>query len=303
MTIVIVGGSGFIGTQLCRALLGLGDTVIVVDKVAPRFTHEHLYYISCDVSSQELPFNVLEHTDAVINLAGAPISKKWTKEYKQQIYDSRIISTRHVVESMHKTTNPPSILINASAIGYYGERGDEVLTEHASRGVGFLADVVADWEQAALVAESFGTRVVCVRTAPVVGHGGMLAELTKSARFGFLVKLTRRDFWQSWIHEDDIVHAYLFALQTSTMHGPINAVAPEVVTHATFMQTLGHVIKRRVIGTLPTWISRRLFGDLADELTKSARVSGQLLIDKGFVFVHPTLSDALTAATQKDETH
>jgi uncharacterized protein (TIGR01777 family) len=303
MTIVIVGGSGFIGTQLSRALLGLGDTVIVVDKVAPRFTHEHLYYISCDVSSQELPFNVLEHTDAVINLAGAPISKKWTKEYKQQIYDSRIISTRHVVESMHKTANPPSILINASAIGYYGERGDEVLTEHASRGTGFLADVVADWEHEALAAESFGTRVVCVRTAPVVGHGGMLAELTKSARFGFLVKLTRRDFWQSWIHEDDIVHAYLFALQTSTMHGPINAVASEVVTHATFMQTLGHVIKRRVIGTLPAWISRRLFGDLAGELTKSARVSSQLLVDKGFVFVHPTLTDALIAATKKDETH
>lgn len=302
MTIVIVGGSGFIGTQLSRALLGLGDTVIVVDKVAPHFTHEHLYYISCDVSSQELPFNVLEHTDAVINLAGAPISKKWTKEYKREIYDSRIISTRHVVESMRAATSRPSILINASAVGYYGERGDEVLTEHAPRGTGFLADVVSDWEQAALAAESFGTRVVCVRTAPVVGHGGMLVELMRSAKFGFLLKLTRRDFWQPWIHEDDIVHTYLFALQTSTMHGPINAVAPEVITHATFMQTLGHSIKRRVIGVLPSWISRRMFGELADELTKSARVSSQLLIDKGFVFVHPTLESALVAATT-NETH
>ena len=297
MTIAVVGGSGFIGTQLTRKLLALGDTVIVIDRVGPRFTHEHLFYIACDVAGKELPFDVLEHVDAVINLAGAPISKKWTPAYKQEIYDSRIMSTRHVVQTMERTTSRPTVLINASAVGYYGDRASEELTEKSQQGEGFLARTVLDWEQEALKAESFGTRVVCVRTAPVVGHGGMLSELRKSARFGFLLRLTNKSFWQAWIHEDDIVNTYLFALQTSTVQGPINAAAPEMVTHRTFMQTLGKMLHRPVIGALPRFVRRVLFGELISELTASQKVSPQRLIDKGFVFMYPTLVEAITQAT------
>ncbi len=299
MTIVLTGGSGFIGTQLAKKLLALGDTVIVVDRFPPVFTHAQLFFIQCDITTQQLPFNVLEHTDAVINLVGEPINKKWTLEKMKAIRDSRIISTRHIVESMQGATSRPSILINASAVGFYGERGGEELTERSPQGSGFLADVVAAWEAEAHKAESFGTRVVCIRTAPVVGHGGMIAQLRRSARFGFLLKLSKKDFWQPWIHEDDIVNTYLFALQTSTLQGFVNAAAPQQVMHTTFMQMLGQAIHRRVLGTIPKFIAKALFGDFMSELTRSQRVSSQLLIDKGFVFTHPTLPEALAAAVKK----
>ncbi len=301
MTIVLTGGSGFIGTQLSRKLLALGDTVIVVDRSAPTFTHERLFYIASDITTQQLPFNVLEHTDAIINLVGASISKKWTPSYKKLIRDSRIISTKHVVESMYAATSRPAILINASAVGYYGERGEEELTEKSLKGTGYLSDVVSEWETEAHKAEAFGTRVVCIRTAPVVGHGGMIAEMRKSARFGFLLALTKKDFWQPWIHEDDIVNAYLFALQTSTVQGAINAAAPEIVTHTTFMKTLGQVTHRRVIGALPVWLKRMLFGDLTVGLTQSQRVLPQLIMDKGFIFTYPTVLAAMTDAITKKQ--
>lgn len=299
MTIVVAGGSGFIGTRLTRKLLALGDTVIVIDRVGPRFTHEHLFYIHCDITQDQLPFNVLEHTDAVINLCGAPINKKWTTAYKQQIRDSRIVSTRHIVESMRSATARPSVLINASATGYYGERGDEELSEKSERGTGFLSDVVGEWESEAHKAEEFGTRVVCIRTSPVVGHGGMLTELKKSAKFGFLLKLSRRDFWQPWIHEEDIVNTYLFALQTSTLQGPVNAAAPQEIKHAAFMRELGQTLHRRVLGSIPGFIKEIMFGkELVPELTRNQRVTPQLLIDKGFVFQYPTLAEALRDAVQ-----
>lgn len=293
MTVVIAGGSGFIGTHISQKLLALGDTVIVIDIAPPRFTHERLYYIQCDIASQKLPFNVLEQTDAVINLVGRPISGKWNESIKRDIRDSRVVSTRHIVESMRGATNRPTILINASAVGYYGERGSEELTEQSSQGSGFLADTVAVWEAEAEKAEEFGTRVVCIRTAPVLGHGGMLADIKRSARFGFTSYLSKQEFWQPWIHEDDIVNAYIFALQTSTLQGSVNAAAPEFITHHTFMKTFATIAHRRILGTLPARIGKLLFGEFLIEITKSQKVIPQRLIDKGFIFQYPHLTDAM----------
>lgn len=304
MTVVVAGGSGFIGTLLSQKLLALGDTVIVIDINAPRFTHERLYYIQCDITSQKLPFNVLEKTDAVVNLAGVPISKKWNSKSKEQIKTSRILATKHIVESMRTTTNRPTILINASAVGYYGERGNEELTEQSLCGEGFLASVVSDWEQEARTAEAFGTRVVCIRTAPVVGHGGMIIQLKRGARFGFTSYLSKRDFWQPWIHEDDIVNTYLFALQTSTLQGPVNAVAPELVTHRTFMKAFAHTAHRHILGTVPQSIGKLLFGEVLTEITKSQKVYPTRLLDKGFVFQYSHLEDAMKKAlTVQNETN
>jgi len=299
MTIVLTGGSGFIGTQLAKKLLALGDTVVVVDIKPPSFTHQQLFFIQCDITSQQLPFNVLEHTDAVINLAGAPIGLKWTPAHKQSIYQSRIKSTAHIVESMRTATSRPGILSNASAVGFYGERGGEELTERSSKGEGFLADVVSAWEAEAHKAEDFGVRVVCIRTAPVVGHGGMLTQMRSTAKFGFLLALSKKDFVQPWVHEEDIVNAYLFALQTSTLQGVVNVTAPEVVTHHAFMKILGSIINRRVLGSVPRALAHMRYGELADELTKSQKVSPQLLIDKGFIFTYPTLREAITDAVKK----
>lgn len=299
MTIVVAGGSGFIGTMLTKRLLAGAHTVVVVDIAPPRFTHEKLFFIQCDITKQQLPFNVLEQTDAVINLAGRTIFGKWNERVKQEIFDSRIMSTRHIVESMKHATNRPTVLINASAVGYYGERANEQLTDRAHQGTGFLADTVVAWEQEAYKAEEFGTRVVCIRTAPVVGHGGLLATIKQSARIGFLLKLTKKEFYQAWIHEDDIVEAYLFALHTSTLQGSVNAAAPEQVTHSIFMHTVGVVMHRRVVGVLPRFIARRMFGEFLEETTKSQCVVPQRLLDKGFVFTYPHLKDAVVAAYKK----
>jgi hypothetical protein len=199
---------------------------------------------------------------------------------------------------MRTATSRPGILINASAVGYYGDRGTEELTERSAKGGGFLADVVEAWESEAHKAEEFGTRVVCIRTAPVVGHGGMLTQMMMTAKFGFLLSLSKKDFIQAWVHEEDIVNAYLFALQTSTLQGAVNVAAPEVVTHHAFMETLAGITHRKVWGSVPNFIGKAKYGDLMTELTKSQTVSPQLLIDKGFIFTHPTLLGALTDAVK-----
>lgn len=293
MTIVLAGGSGFIGTQLSKTLIGLGHTVIVIDVRAPLFTDKHLFFIQCDLSAQPLPYNVLEKTDAVINLVGAPISTKWTPAYKEVIERSRIQSTRTIVEAISTAQSRPTTFINASAIGYYGDTGEEIVDEQGVKGDGFLANIVSLWEKEALLAESAGVRTVLIRTAPVLGHGGMLASVMKTAKLGILLNMSKKDFWMSWIHEDDIVAVYLFALETATLQGTVNAVAPDHVRHHLFMDMLGKRTHKKVIGALPPFIGRWLFGDLLDELTKSQRVQPRRLLDKGFVFRYPSLSDAL----------
>lgn len=292
MTIVLAGGSGFIGTSLTKALIAKGYTVIVIDIRSPRFTDKNLFFIQCDLSMQALPYNVLEKTDAVINLTGAPISQKWTSSYKNIIKESRIRSTQTLVEALVVAQSRPTTFINASAIGYYGDTGELVVDEQGSKGTGFLSDVVALWEQEAIKAESASVRTVLIRTAPVIGQGGMLASLMKTVKFGFLLRLSKKDFWMSWIHEDDIVAVYLFALETTTLQGVVNACAPDRIHHHMFMQMLGKSVHRKVLGVVPPFIAKRLFGELFDELTKSQQVQPRRLIDKGFTFTHPTLSGA-----------
>jgi len=293
MTIVITGGSGFLGTKITEKLLDSGYIVIVIDVLPPKISHKKLFFIQCDLSKQQLPFNVLEQTDAVINLAGKNIFGKWNSKYKKEIRDSRIESTKHVVESMKLATNRPTILISASAVGFYGESGDLDITEKSPKGQGFLADVVADWEKEAFVAEEFGTRVVCIRTTPVIGQLGILPIYKKMAKFGFLMKISKKDFWQPWIHEEDIVNSYLFALETSTLQGVVNAASPEIVTHSSFMKTMGGVLNRKIIGAVPAFISKIMFGELFEEITKSQKIVPQRLIDKGFVFSHPSLQETI----------
>ncbi len=299
MTIVITGGSGFIGSQLSKRLVGMGHTVIVVDIVPPSFTHEHLFFINCDITEQALPYGIPEKTDAIINLAGRSVFGKWTPKVKGEILRSRIQSTKHIVESIASATTKPSAFICASAIGFYGDTGDTTADEQAPHGTGFLSEVVSEWESVAKEATASGVRVVCVRTAPVLGQGGMLAQLRKTARFGFLLKLKKQDFWMSWIHEEDIINTYIFALETTTLQGVFNASAPEQVLHSTFMKTLGRGLRRKVAGSIPRFVARKLFGEFFDEITKSQRAVPKRLLDKGFVFSYPTLDSAIKQILQK----
>lgn len=299
MTIVIAGGSGYIGTLLSEKLLSLGNRVVVVDIKAPKITHSELFFIQCDITNNPLPYDVLEKTDAIINLAGRTISGKWNKKVKEEIRLSRIESTRHIIETIKNTKNKPSCFVCASAVGFYGDTGEKECDESCDRGQGFLSDVVEDWEKIAEEATSYGVRTVCVRTAPVLGRAGFLSELTKSAKFGFLLKLKKEDFWMSWIHEEDIVNTYLFAIETSTLQGVFNACAPEQIKHSSFMKSLGVAIHRRVLGAIPKFIAKKIFGEFFDEITKNQKVTPKRLLDKGFVFLYPNLSSALNQIFKK----
>lgn len=299
MTIVITGGAGFIGTGLSKRLVDSGHTVIVVDLLPPSFTHEQLFFIKSDITAGPLPYGILEKADAVINLVGKSIFGKWTEESKKEIKSSRVNSTLHIVESIAAASNKPACFICASAIGFYGNTGSEMVDESSIQGAGFLAELSGEWESVAHSAQDYGVRVVSVRTAPVLGHGGILTQIKKTAKFGFLLKLKKQDFWMSWIHEEDIINTYVFALETTTVQGVFNACAPESILHSSFMRQLSHSIHRKVIGSVPKFLAKKIFGEFFEEITKSQRVAPKRLIDKGFEFSYPTLSSALNQIFKK----
>jgi len=299
MTIVVAGGSGFIGRNLIEHLLGEGHTIIVVDRIAPKRVHPKLFFIQCDITSGPLPYNILEHTDAVINLVGEPIAGSWTPEKKILIKESRIKSTQHIVDSIALTKSRPGVFICASAIGLYGDTGEEMVDESGLVGQDFLAEVVAEWEATARGAIDHGVRVVCVRTAPVLGKGGFLSMILKTASFGFLVKTTKQDPWFSWIHIYDLVRVYRFALETTTLQGVVNATAPEPVRYQTFMKVLSRIIKRPIIGVIPSWILTLLFREMIGEFVKNAQAVPRRLLDKGFVFQYNTIEEALPSLVNK----
>lgn len=299
MTIVIAGGAGFIGRNLVESLLSEGHTVVVVDHFAPMRTHPQLFYIQCDVAAGPLPYNILEHTDAVINLIGEPLTGKWTPEKKMLIRNSRIESTKHIVESIAGTKSRPGVFICASAVGFYGDTGDTVLDEQGAPGADFLASVVTEWESTARSAIDYGVRVVCIRTAPVLGQGGFLRDLLMTAKFGFLLNITKHNPWFSWIHINDVVNVYRFALETTTLQGIVNGVSPEPTTLTDLMNTLSQKVRRPIIGTVPPFILHFLYGDFADEFAKNVRIAPRRLLDKGFVFQFGSLDAALADILKK----
>lgn len=297
MTIVVAGGAGFIGRNLTDRLLTEGHTVVVIDKVAPARTHPKLFFIQCDVATQPLPYNILEHTDAVINLVGESVVGKWTPEKMDLIRQSRVQSTIHIVESIAMTKSRPGVFICASAIGLYGDTAQEVVDEQGLPGNDFLATVVMEWEDAARGAVEYGVRVVCVRTAPVIGNGGLLAMILATKPFGFLFSTTKTNPWFSWIHSTDVVSVYVFALETTTLQGVVNASAQTPVRFSEFMKTLARIVKRPVIGVIPSWILRVLYGSMVGEFDKNSQVVPRRLLDKGFVFQYQTIEEALVEAT------
>jgi uncharacterized protein (TIGR01777 family) len=295
MTIVLCGGSGFIGTHLSKKLIEKGYKVVCVDVAPPSFTHEHLFYISCDLSKQTVPYDAFEGVDAVINLAGKSIVGKWTEEFKKQIRLSRVNSTINVVQTIENTKQRPPVFINASATGFYGDTKDTIATEQSELGESFLADVVFDWEQEAKKATEYGVRVVCIRTAPVLGTGGFLHVIRSYGMIGFFMKLSKKDFWMSWIHQEDLVNVYLFAIETQTLQGVVNASSPNSVKHSEFMKALSTIFKKPLWGSVSARIMRWKYGDLYDELIRNQQVFPKRLIDKGFSFKYPTLLEALQA--------
>lgn len=291
MRILVTGGTGLIGSALLKYWRDQHQiTVLTRQAVASQQHSAALNYVN---SLQQVDFNQL---DAVINLAGEPIAnKRWTDKQKQRICDSRWQLTEQLSECIQAATTPPGCLINGSAVGYYGRQGTEYISEeHNAFYPEFSHDICARWENLAQRASSDKTRVCLLRTGIVLSdQGGALAKMLPAFRFGMGGPLGNGQQYMSWIHIDDIVKLIDFLLQSPTLQGPFNAVAPKPVTNKQFSQALAQRLNRPAKLTMPAFMLRLLFGEMADILLYGQRVVPQQALDAGFKFQYPTLPAAL----------
>ena len=297
MKIVISGASGLIGTQLVKTLKSNGHEVVqLVRRTAGAGQ------IMWDPKSGKLDPASLEGCDAIIHLSGAGIGdKRWSDAYRKEILDSRTATTSLLANTIASLQRKPSVFLSGSAIGIYGARGDEQLTETSAHGTGFLADVCKQWEAAAKPAIDAGVRTVFLRTGIVLSpKGGALKKLLPLFRLGVGGKFGNGKQWQSWISMDDEV-ASIIHLLTANVSGAVNLTAPQPVTNAEFTKVLARVVKRPAIVPVPTFAPKILLGgELADALLFTGqRVMPQALTASGYVFKHSTLESALRSLLTK----
>ena len=291
MRILVTGSSGLVGSALAPFLTTGGHSVT---RLARQAESAHTGTISWSPQTGVADLGALEGLDAVVHLAGESIaSGRWTPQKKAAIRDSRVQGTRLLCEALAKLKQPPKVLVSASAIGYYGDRGDERLWENSAYGQDFLAGVCRDWEAATAAAR--GIRVVNLRFGMVLSlAGGALAKMLPPFQLGAGGVMGDGRQYMSWVALDDAIGAIHHAMFADTLQGPVNVVAPEPVTNRAFTQTLGRVLKRPALAPLPAPAARLMFGEMADALLlSSARVEPRKLQDAGYPFRHPTLEDAL----------
>jgi uncharacterized protein len=294
MNVTVSGGTGFVGARLTRALLNAGHTIHALARKRPTNLPAEVRFSAWPSADEEPPSESLENADAVIHLAGEPVAQRWTPEVKKRIRNSRVDGTRHLVNALSTQSRRPAVLISASAIGIYGSRGDEILTEKSTPGDDFLARVVIDWEKAASLAEALGIRVVRLRLGVVLGQdGGALAKMLPPFRFGLGGPLGNGRQWTSWIDIDDVINLTLFSLSNSNVRGAVNATAPEPVSNSEFTKELAAALHRPAIFPVPKLALSILFGEMAGVLLSSQRVIPEATKSAGFEFQHPKLAPAL----------
>ena len=295
MKIAVAGSSGFIGRALVPFLAAQGHLVqrLVREPVGEAET------IGWNPLSGEVEWEKLDGVEAVVNLAGANLAAgRWTPERKEEIVRSRVEATRTLVAIMTRMNHRPRVFVCASAVGFYGDRGDEVLTETSAGGNGFLAELCRLWEDEARGAEVVGIRPVMPRLGVVLGRdGGALAKMLPVFRAGLGGRLGNGRQWISWIAMEDLLGVFGRALADTRLSGPVNAVAPQAVRNAEFSRTLARAFGRWAVLPAPAPVLRMVLGEMADAaLLASARVSPQKLLAAGFAFAQPDLADALQAA-------
>ncbi len=291
MRIAVSGTGGMIGGRLVAALEGSGHEVLRLVRRESRAANE----VRFAIVEREVEVAELEGADAVVHLGGYNIACRWNAERRNRIRDSRVQSTRLLAETLAAGSGLPRVLVCASAIGYYGDRGDELLTEESSVGAGFLAEVCRDWEAACEPARAAGVRVVNLRVGMVLDpSGGALKKLLLPFRLGVGgVVGNGRQYW-SWIERDDVVGAIEHALATASLEGPVNAVAPDAPTNREFTKVLGRVLRRPTVFPLPAFAARIGLGQMADALLlASTRVKPAALERSGYAFRRPELEPAL----------
>ena len=288
--VAVTGGHGFIGAALLAALRKDGHSALTVGRGPPSD-------VLWDPEHGQLDGASLAGAGAVVHLAGAPVGERWTAAKKKAIRESRVLGTRLMASSLASlaTSEGPRVLVCASAVGYYGSRGDEWLDESSTPGTDFLAGVAREWEAAADPAREAGIRVVHLRLGLVLSpRGGALAKMLPAFRLGAGARLGGGKQWMSWIALDDVVRAIQFAMVTETLAGAANVTSPAPVTNAEFTSTLGHVLNRPALAAVPAFVLRGLFGEMGEAtLLASQRVRPAHLTAAGFNFLHPLLENAL----------
>ena len=294
MKITLTGGSGFIGQRLIEHLLQDGHSLHAVGRRPP---DAPVRFSEWDANGGAVPTEAIEGADAIVHLAGEPIAQRWNSAVKKRIRDSRIFGTRAIVEAVSKLHQRPQTFLCASAIGYYGDRADEILDEQSSRGSGFLSDVCGEWEREARAAGNLGLRVVMLRFGIVLGkEGGALKQMLPPFRMGVGGPTASGRQWMSWIHVDDLIEAILFSLRNGSLFGPINATSPNPVRNQEFAKSLGEALRRPAVIHTPVFALKLLLGEAAEIALMSQRVAPRALERAGFQFRYPEIHNALRNA-------
>ena len=294
MIITMTGASGFIGRRLLKNFVSAGHEVRVLSRHAGTNLPGGVKLFAWDPLKGPPPEDSLRDTDAVVHLAGEPVAQRWNEEVKRRIRDSRVIGTRNLVAGMGRMARRPEALVCASAVGYYGSRGDEVLPETAAPSDAWLSKVCVEWEQEAKGAASLGTRVACVRTGLVLDpRGGALGRMLTPFRMGVGGKLGNGKQWMPWIHLADIAALFQFVVETP-VSGALNGAAPYPVTNAEFTRELAKTVRRPAIFPVPLFGLKLLFGEMADVLLDSQRIVPAAAQAAGFRFQYSQLGSALS---------
>ncbi|MBL8175871.1 MAG: TIGR01777 family oxidoreductase [Bryobacterales bacterium] len=294
MRITLTGASGFIGSRLIARLRERGHTLHLMGRRRPAELPEGVDFTVWDANSGMAPAEeALRGAEAVIHLAGEPVAQRWTAEVKERIRKSRLEGTQALVGALGGMATKPRVLVAASAIGFYGDRGEEVLTEAAKPGSGFLPEVCAGWENASLEAGKLGIRTVLLRIGIVLGpDGGALAKMVTPFRMGVGGKVGNGRQWMSWIHAEDAVGLIVHGLETQ-VEGPMNVTAPGAVRNEEFTAALAGALHRPALIPAPEFGLKLMFGEMATMLTSSQRVECAVARKSGYRFQFPELGGAL----------
>ena len=296
MRLLITGATGLIGKVICRLLADDGHQIVVLSRrpekarVLPVVGSFHW-----EPAASLPPNEAWEGVEGVIHLAGEPvIGLRWTDELKRRIRDSRVIGTRNLVNGIRGVSSRPKVLISASAVGYYGNRGKESLNELSPAGKGFLSDICQEWEREAAKAQELSLRVSCIRVGIVLSRdGGALERMLPPFKLGIGGRLGSGEQWFPWIHINDIAGIFRHALLTPSLNGPINGVAPGIVTNEELTKELAAVLHRPSFFPVPELALQILMGEMAEVIMMSQRVAPKVVLESGYQFNYPELRPAL----------
>ena len=295
MKIVVTGASGLVGSALVPALEARGHDVLRLVRRAPSGASE----VSWDPEAGSLDATALDGADAIVNVSGENIGKRWTESRKREILDSRVQTTDLLARTAASLERRPRVFVCASAVGYYGDRGDEILTETAESGGGFLAEVCRAWEAAAAPAREAGIRVANLRQGLVLAGGGVLDRMRTPFKLGVGGRVGSGKQWWSWIAIDDLTAGYAFVLE-GDLEGAVNLTSPNPVTNAQFTRALGQALGRPTVFPLPAFAARAAFGEMGEEmLLGGQRVLPARLLDAGFEFGRAELEQTLRTTLGK----